>query len=94
MRKLRTIAAAMIMVGSLAAMTNDINAIRVSTHNPVAQLAPAEPKKPGRWHMAESGHAVFCYGPVVTMNVFRERSDPKRYATDCRGASKMVPLHD
>jgi hypothetical protein len=94
MHKLRTIAAAMIMVGSLAAMTTHVNAIRAGTHNPVGQLAPAEPKKSGRWHMAENGHAVFCYGPVVTMNVLRERSDPKRYATDCRGASKMVPLHD
>lgn len=53
-----------------------------------------EPRKLGRWHMAESGHAVYCYGPVVTLNVFTDDREPKRYATECRGASRMVPLHD
>jgi len=94
MRKLRTIAVVMMMVGSLAAKTTDVMSIRVSPRKPVVRISPAEPKKAGRWHMAENGHAVFCYGPVVTMNVFPEGSEPKRYATDCRGASKMVPLHD
>lgn len=94
MRKLKTIAVVLMMVGSLAATKTGSRSIQVTTHKAAARLAPVEPKKAGRWHMAENGHAVFCYGPVVTMNVFPEGSDPKRYATDCRGASKMVPLHD
>jgi hypothetical protein len=51
-----------------------------------------EPLKRGRWHMAEDGHAVFCYGPVVTINALF--GDPKRVATQCRGRSANVPLHD
>ena len=51
-----------------------------------------EPVKRGRWHMAEDGHAVFCYGPVVTINALF--GDPKRLATECRGRSPNVPLHD
>ena len=50
------------------------------------------PVKRGRWHMAEDGHAVFCYGPVVTINALF--GDPKRVATECRGRSPNVPLHD
>jgi hypothetical protein len=52
----------------------------------------AERQKRGRWHMAEDGHAVFCYGPVVTINALF--GDPKRVATECRGRSSKVPLHD
>jgi len=51
-----------------------------------------EPVKRGRWHMAEDGHAVFCYGPVVTINA--QFGDLKRVATECRGRSHNVPLHD
>jgi len=49
-------------------------------------------RKRGRWHMAEDGHAVFCYGPVVTINALF--GNPKRVATQCRGRSPNVPLHD
>lgn len=51
-----------------------------------------EPLRRGSWHMAEDGHAVFCYGPVVTINALF--GDPKRVATQCRGRSASVPLHD
>ena len=51
-----------------------------------------EPQKRGRWHMAEDGHAVFCYGPVVTLNALF--GDPKQVATECRGRSSTVPLHE
>jgi len=51
-----------------------------------------EPQKRGRWYMAEDGHAVFCYGPVVTINGLF--GDPKRVATECRGRSSNVALHD
>jgi hypothetical protein len=51
-----------------------------------------EPLKRGRWHMAEDGHAVFCYGPVITLNAFF--GVPRRVATQCRGRSPSVPLHD
>ena len=56
------------------------------------RLINPEPLKRGRWHMAEDGHAVYCYGPVVTINTLF--GDPKRVATECRGRSANVPLHD
>jgi hypothetical protein len=56
------------------------------------RVVNAEPQRRGRWHMAEDGHAVFCYGPVVTINALF--GDPKRVATECRGRSSNVPLHD
>lgn len=51
-------------------------------------------KPRGRWHMAENGHAVFCYGPVVVMNSFSDPNEVKRYATQCRGTISPVPLRD
>lgn len=57
-----------------------------------ARVINLEPQRRGRWHMAEDGHAVFCYGPVVTINSLF--GDPKRVATQCQGRSSNVPLHD
>ncbi len=56
------------------------------------RVVNSELQKRGRWHMAEDGHAVFCYGPVVTINSLF--GDPKRVATKCQGRSPNVPLHD
>lgn len=56
------------------------------------RVVNSEPHKRGRWHMAEDGHAVFCSGPVVTINSLF--GDPKRVATKCQGRSPNVPLHD
>jgi len=70
---------------------------------PVPQLAtqkalpqPSTPMtkhvKGGRWYFAASGHAVYCYGPVVT--VPRANGDLQRVATICRDGSAVVPLKD
>ena len=69
---------------------------------PVPRLAPPprpsptslkqEARKGGRWHMAASGHAVFCYGPVMTMP--QATGGLLRVATFCRGDLAMVPLKD
>ena len=45
----------------------------------------------GQWYMAHDGHAIYCYGPVVTMD---DLNGPKRYATYCRGESPLVQLKD
>jgi hypothetical protein len=42
--------------------------------------------------MAESGHAVFCYGPV--MLVRGPDGELQRVATFCRGNQAIVPLKD
>jgi len=56
------------------------------------RVTRADLPKRGRWHMAEDGHAVFCYGPVITINSLFGM--PKRVATECRGRSSSVPLHE
>jgi hypothetical protein len=70
---------------------------------PVPQLAPQKPLrqpsapvarhvKGGRWYFAASGHAVYCYGPVMT--VPRANGELERVATFCRDGSAVVPLKD
>ena len=46
----------------------------------------------GTWYMAESGHAVFCYGPV--MLVKGPDGELQHVATFCRGGQAIVPLKD
>lgn len=48
--------------------------------------------KGGRWYFAASGHAVYCYGPVMT--VPRANGELQRVATFCRDGSAVVPLKD
>jgi hypothetical protein len=70
---------------------------------PVSPAAPTQPaavheklaQKPvqqGRWYMADTGHAVYCVGPVVT--VPDHDGSLLRVATFCHGQDPVVPLHD
>jgi hypothetical protein len=70
---------------------------------PVPRLAPsAQPSvtpshaqtkpKGGRWYLAANGHAVYCYGPVMTMP--QAQGGPLKVATFCRGDQTMVALKD
>jgi hypothetical protein len=70
---------------------------------PVMQVAPPKPlrapasqiakhAKGGRWYFAATGHAVYCYGPVMT--VPRANGNLQRVATLCRDGSAVVPLKD
>ncbi len=70
---------------------------------PAVPLAPTKPlreptsqmakrSKGGRWYFAATGHAVYCYGPVMT--VPRANGDLQRVATLCRDGSAVVPLKD
>lgn len=46
----------------------------------------------GRWYFAASGHAVYCYGPVMTLP--QPNGDLQRVATFCRNGEAVVPLKD
>jgi len=46
----------------------------------------------GCWYFAETGHAIYCYGPVMT--VPQPDGNPQRVATFCQGDQTMVPLKD
>jgi hypothetical protein len=70
---------------------------------PVPRLTPpAQPSfttshsqakpKGGRWYFAANGHAVYCYGPVMTMP--QAEGGLLKVATFCRGDQTMVPLKD
>ncbi len=61
---------------------------------PVAQPTSELSKhsRGGRWYFAASGHAIYCYGPVMT--VPRANGDLQRVATLCRDGSPVVPLKD
>ncbi len=48
--------------------------------------------KGGRWYFAASGHAVYCYGPVMILP--RANGDLQRVATFCREGQAVVPLKD
>ncbi len=70
---------------------------------PVAQWDPPKPAvihekivakvaQHGRWYMADTGHAVYCIGPVVTVPA--HDGSLLRVATFCHGHDPVVPLHD
>ena len=50
------------------------------------------PRQSGKWYLAENGHAVYCYGPV--MLVRQPEGGLSRVATFCRGDRTVVPLKD
>ncbi|MGA8301302.1 MAG: hypothetical protein WB817_17600 [Terriglobales bacterium] len=63
---------------------------------PPAKLSPVSSEQPvkhkgGRWYFAANGHAVYCYGPVVTLP---QPDGFVKVATFCRGDQTMVPLKD
>ncbi|MFZ0771825.1 MAG: hypothetical protein WCA49_07575 [Candidatus Sulfotelmatobacter sp.] len=51
-----------------------------------------QPAKSGRWYFAASGHAVYCYGPVMTLP--QANGDLQKVATFCRDGRAVVPLKD
>ncbi len=48
--------------------------------------------KAGRWYFAANGHAVYCYGPVMTLP--QANGDLQKVATFCRDGQTVVPLKD
>jgi hypothetical protein len=59
---------------------------------PAIHSKDQEARKGGQWYLAENGHAVYCYGPVMVV------TEPTvgflRVATFCQGDKPMVPLKD
>lgn len=49
-------------------------------------------RKGGKWYLANSGHAVYCFGPVMVLTTMT--GDIMRVATFCRGEKVVVPLKD
>lgn len=56
------------------------------------QQAANKPRKGGKWYFARTGHAVYCYGPVMTLP--DRQGEIERVATFCKGDRLLVPLKD
>ena len=52
----------------------------------------AQHSQGGRWYFAATGHAVYCYGPVMTLP--QANGDLQKVATFCRDGQAVVPLKD
>ena len=61
---------------------------------PLRQVASRrpQPRPKGKWYMASTGHAVYCYGPVMIVGTWD--GGFARVATICRGGLPMVKLKD
>jgi hypothetical protein len=57
-----------------------------------AQSVRVAPRKGGKWYFARTGHAVYCFGPVMHMP--SDDGGIERVATFCRGDQLLVPLKD
>ncbi len=68
----------------------DLQRARSQPH--FAKSAPATTRKGGKWYFARTGHAVYCFGPV--MHVPGDDGGIERVATFCHGDQLMVPLKD
>jgi hypothetical protein len=83
MRILATLFLALSLPGSKVAAP-----LRSPLDHPLAHQA----RERGTWYMAETGHAVFCYGPVMLLK--QPNGGFQHVATFCRGEQAMVPLKD
>jgi hypothetical protein len=59
---------------------------------PVDPTLARQVHKGGRWYFAQTGHAVYCYGPVKVVS--QPQGGLQRVATFCQGNRPMVPLKD
>jgi hypothetical protein len=76
------------------ALLFSLNVGTLTPHKPLRQPTSQLSKhnKSGRWYFAASGHAVYCYGPVMT--VPGANGELQKVATFCRDGSAVVPLKD
>ncbi|HUK25866.1 MAG TPA: hypothetical protein VLV49_14890 [Terriglobales bacterium] len=59
---------------------------------PVETRPVQEARKGGVWYFADTGHAVYCYGPV--MYITDPQGAPLHVATFCQGEKLIVPLKE
>ena len=56
------------------------------------QQSAKSSKKGGKWYLTRTGHAAYCYGPVMTITTVK--GEIQRVATFCKGENVVVPLKD
>ena len=74
--------------------TSNVQMSKAVGSQPLPHFKPiaATPRKGGVWYFARSGHAVYCYGPVMTLP--NRDGEIERVATFCKGNQLLVPLKD
>jgi len=63
-----------------------------SPPRPTQAAAVSQVRHGGKWYLAETGHAVYCRGPVLT--VAMEDGSLRKVATYCQGVHPLVPLKE
>jgi hypothetical protein len=81
-----------ILAAFLLALSLPGSKLVVPPLTPSAHSVTQHARQGGTWYMAESGHAVFCYGPVMLLK--QPNGGFQRVATFCRGDQTIVPLRD
>jgi len=66
--------------------------LNLPARQPVDSPITHHARKGGRWYLAESGHAVYCLGPVRMLP--EATGGIQRVATFCEGEKPIVPLKD
>ena len=71
--------------------------VQFSSPKPLPRATNSMAAKPairrgGKWYFARSGHAVYCYGPVMT--IAGADGALEHVATFCHGGQLLVPLKD
>lgn len=66
--------------------------LRLPARQPVDPTPVRQAHKGGQWYFAESGHAVYCLGPVRILP--EATGGIQRVATFCEGDKPIVPLRD
>jgi hypothetical protein len=83
-------ALSVLLLASISLPHVSIPPAHVQSSAPVQQTQAQRAK--GKWYLARTGHAVYCYGPVMT--VTSTSGDIERVATFCKGDRLLVPLKD
>jgi len=65
-----------------------------AAQTPKLTYATVQTKPKGQWYMAASGHAVYCFGPVIKVTDWQSEIGFRRVATFCRGEKPMVDLKE
>jgi hypothetical protein len=56
------------------------------------QKVAKAPRKGGKWYLTRTGHAAYCFGPVMTLTTMS--GEIQKVATFCKGENVVVPLKD
>ena len=67
-------------------------ATQLQPHFAQQQTASKASRKGGKWYLTRSGHAAYCFGPVMTLTTVQ--GEIQRVATFCKGENVVVPLKD